>query len=95
MSASYWILMTLALLIVWGTWALSRKRVRFSYGSALVFTGWWFLAYLTLGWLPGLSYGSAVAAFVVIGVLFYALLQSGRAVVAHRRRIHSGQREGA
>ena len=77
-SPSYWILITLALFIIWASWALSRKRVSFSNGSALVFTAWWFLAYLTLGWLPTLSFDSAVAAFVIAAALFYALLVSAR-----------------
>lgn len=78
LSPSYWIVITLSLLIVWASWALSRKRVSFTYGSALVFTAWWFLSYLTLGWLPLLTFGSAIAAFVIAVALFYALLVSAR-----------------
>jgi len=84
-SASYWILITLALLIVWASWALSRGRVSFAYGSALLFSAWWFLAYLTLGLLPVIAFSSAVAAFVVATALFYALLQTTRFFLVRKR----------
>lgn len=77
-SASYWMLIALALLIILISWALSRRRVSFALGSAILFTGWWFLAYLTLGWFPGLSFMAAVAFFIVAAVVFYALLQYAR-----------------
>lgn len=78
LSASYWIFITLALLIVCTTWALSRHRISFSFGSAIVFTAWWFLAYFIIGWLPQLSFGAAVAFLVVATAIFYALLHYGR-----------------
>ncbi len=78
LSPSYWISIALALLIIGVTWALSRHRISFALGSALVFSAWWLLAYLTIGQLPALSFGSAVALFVVATVLFYGLLQYGR-----------------
>ncbi|HQT82960.1 MAG TPA: hypothetical protein PLW99_02315, partial [Candidatus Paceibacterota bacterium] len=49
LSTSYWMLITLVFLIIGASWALSRRRVSFSLGSAFLFAGWWFLAYLTLG----------------------------------------------
>jgi hypothetical protein len=77
-TPSYWILISLSLLTVWGSWALSRRRVSFAYGSAIVFSAWWFLAYLTLGWLPPFTFGAAVAAFIIVTALFYALLRTLR-----------------
>lgn len=78
LSASYWISIALSLLIICTTWALSRKRISFSFGSAIVFTAWWFLAYLTIGWLPPLSFGSAVALLVLATAVFYVFLHYGR-----------------
>lgn len=78
LSASYWILIMLAFLVISISWALSQKRISFALGSALIFAGWWFLAYLTLGVMPPLSFGAAVAFFVVATVLFYAILSYGR-----------------
>ena len=78
LMANYWILIVLALLITLVSWALSRKRISFALGSAVAFTGWWFLAYLTLGQIPPLSFGAAVAFFVVATAIFYALLQYAR-----------------
>lgn len=78
LTASYWTVIVLALLIIGVSWALSRHRISFELGSAAVFTAWWFLAYLTFGWLPLLSFGAAVAFYVVATVIFYALLASAR-----------------
>ncbi len=78
LTASYWILIALALLIVGISWALSRRRISFSLGTAALFTAWWFLAYLTLGWLPLISFGAATAFFLVATMIFYAVLQGAR-----------------
>lgn len=78
LTASYWTLITLALTIIAVSLALSRRRISFALGSAMVFTGWWFLIFLTLGQVPALSFGAAVAAYVVITGLFYGMLHYTR-----------------
>lgn len=78
LSAGYWTLVALAFLIISVSWALSRRRISFALGSALVFTAWWFLAYLTLGQLHPLSFGAAVAFFTVATVIFYGILAVAR-----------------
>jgi hypothetical protein len=78
LSASYWILIMLAFLVISVTWALSQRHISFALGSAAVFTGWWFLAYLLLGAFPPLSFTTAVAFFVVATVIFYVILRYGR-----------------
>ena len=57
LTTSYWILIALALFIIFLSWALARKKIPFALGSAAVFTAWWFLAYLALGLIPSLSFG--------------------------------------
>lgn len=84
-TASYWTLVTFALLIVYVSWALSRKHLSFALGSAIAFTAWWFLAYLTIGWMPVLSFGATVAFFVIATGIFYAILQYAR-FLAHPKR---------
>ncbi len=78
LSPTYWTLITLSVLLIGVSWALSRGRISFALGSAAVFTAWWFLAYLTIGWLPPLTFGGAVAFFVVATAIFYAVFQYGR-----------------
>ena len=78
LTASYWILIGLALIIVYASWALSRGKISFALGSAIAFTGWWFLGYLTLGRLPVSSFGAAVALYVVAVAVFYGLLRYAR-----------------
>jgi len=85
LTTSYWILIVLALLVTWTSWALSRGRISFKLGSAIAFTGWWFLVFLTLGQIPPLSFGAVVAFFVVATVVFYALLQYLRFLLAHKK----------
>jgi hypothetical protein len=74
--ASYWSMMTLALAVIWASWALSRRRIAFWLGSAIAFTGWWMMALLSLGRLPLLTYGATmalavVACAIVAGILAY------------------------
>ncbi|MFA6414646.1 MAG: hypothetical protein WC217_02155 [Candidatus Paceibacterota bacterium] len=78
LSGSYWLLIVLAILVTAASWALSRKQIPFALGSAVVFTGWWFLTFLTFGQVPVLSFGSAAAFFIVATAIFYAVLQYGR-----------------
>jgi len=72
-TASYWILIALALLIISVSRALVRHSISFPVGSATLFTAWWFLVYLSFGWFS-LSFGAAVMSFVVTAAIFYALL---------------------
>jgi hypothetical protein len=84
LTASYWTFISLSLLIVAVTWALSRKRLPFSIGSASAFTAWWFLAYLALGKLPALSFGASVGLYIVATVVLYALLRYTRFLLIAR-----------
>lgn len=84
LTSTYWTLIVFALLIVYVSWALSRGRISFGLGSALAFTAWWFLAYLTLGWLPPLSFGATLAFFVVATGVFYAILSYARMLAKPR-----------
>jgi hypothetical protein len=78
LSTSYWTSVMLAFLIIGTSWALSRHRISFALGSAISFTAWWFLAYLTFGQLPALSFGATVAFLAVATALFYVVLKSAR-----------------
>ena len=78
LTPSYWTLIVLALLIIYVSWALSRHHLSFALGSALLFTAWWFLAYLTVGWMPMLSFTATVAFFVIATGIFYAILKYAR-----------------
>lgn len=73
-TAGYWTLSLLAFALIWISWALSRGRIVPALGAAAVFAAWWFLAYLALGFFPRLSFGAALALFVVSTAVLYALL---------------------
>jgi len=77
LTPSYWTAIAIALLIITISWALSRKHISFKLGSASIFTAWWFLVYLSFGWLP-LSFGAAVMSFIIATAIFYALLYYAR-----------------
>lgn len=89
LSAGYWIFIMFALLIISISWALSRRRISFALGSATVLTAWWFLVYLTLGWLVPFSFGSAVMSFIVATAVIYAILHYARMLAVHTRH-HDG-----
>ena len=84
-TSTYWTLITFSLLVVYASWALSRKHISFALGSAIAFTAWWFLAYITIGWMPPLSFGGTVGFFVVATGIFYAILQYARMLATPRR----------
>ena len=73
-TAGYWVFMMLAFLIIGITWALSCRQVSFEIGSAVALSAWWLLAFITFGWLSA-SFGSAVALYVVLTVIVYALIR--------------------
>ena len=81
LTPRYWVLTVFTLLIVYVSWALSRQRISFALGSAIAFTAWWFLAYLTIGLIPSLSFGATVAYFIVATAIFYAILTYTRMLV--------------
>jgi len=83
-TTSYWTSIALASLIIGISWALSRGKISFALGSAAVFTAWWFLTYLMFGWLPPFSFGSAVALYVVLTAIFYALFHYIRLFALHK-----------
>jgi len=78
LTTSYWALMLLAFLIIYVSWALSRQRISFALGSALAFTAWWFLAYLTFGWMPALTFTAISAFFIIAAGIFYFILTYAR-----------------
>jgi O-antigen/teichoic acid export membrane protein len=80
LSASYWVFIALALLIISVSSALARHRASFKLASASLFTAWWFLVFLSFGWLS-LSFGAAVMSFVVATAIFYAVLHFSRILV--------------
>jgi len=90
LTSSYWSFIGLALLVTTLSWALSRKRVSFGLGSAAIFMAWWFLAYLTLGRFPPLSFGASIALYVVATGAFYGLLCLLRYLMtpAERKALH-------
>ncbi len=75
LMSEYWLLVLGALLIVAVSWALSRKVISFALGSAVLFTAWWFLTYLTLGAFSVTSFGAVIGFFIVAIVIFYGVLQ--------------------
>ncbi len=79
LTSSYWTLSILALVVIGVSSALARKRISFALASAILFTAWWFLVYLSFGWLA-LSFGAAAMAFIVASVIFYAALSYTRIV---------------
>lgn len=77
-TASYWILIALSALILLVSWLMSRKYLRFSVGSSVAFSAWWFLVYLTAGQLPAATTGATILFFVAATVVFMLALTANR-----------------
>jgi len=84
LTDSYWILMVLSLIVIGVSWALSHKHMSFFVATAIAFTAWWFLVYLTFGQLPTDTFGATMAFFVVAAVIFSGILFSNRKLSTHR-----------
>lgn len=86
LMTSYWVFIALAFLVTVVSWALSRGRISFALGSAVAFTGWWFLAFLTLGQVPELSFGAMTMFFIIATAIFYALLSYARMLLVPKAK---------
>lgn len=74
LTSAYWTFISLALIVIATSWAISRQRVNYALGSAAIFSGWWLIAGYAFGVVPFLSFASAMALYVIgTGVLYYAL----------------------
>jgi len=78
LTANFWELTMLSLIVIAGAWALSRKKVPFALGSAALFTAWWFVTFLLLGKVSDLSFGAVLASYLVIGAIIYMVLHYAR-----------------
>lgn len=83
LSSGYWMLMGVALLIITISSRIARRDIRFGMGTAILFTSWWFLSFLSLGWLT-LTIGSAIASLLVTTVVFYGILSYIRLLSARQ-----------
>jgi hypothetical protein len=78
LTSGYWLEMTLVLLIITASWALSRRRIAFWLGSSAAFAAWWYLALLDLGMAPALGYGASLAVYVLATAIIAAILSYAR-----------------
>ena len=81
LTPSYWTLIALALTIVSVCNALARGKISYPLASASLYGAWWFLVYLSFGWLA-LSFGAAVMSFVIATAIFYAVLYWARLIAS-------------
>lgn len=75
LTGSYWMSISLALLVIAFSWALSRRRAPFALSSAAVFSGWWFLTFISLNRAAEITFGEGVAFYVVTTAVLYAILR--------------------
>ena len=87
LTDSYWTFILCALFVIGISWALARKRISHTLGSTLVFTGWWFLSYISLGLFPTISFGGSLAFFIVSAALFYGVFMGLRTYAIHSRQV--------
>jgi hypothetical protein len=84
LTSGYWIEMGLVFAIIFFAWALSRKIIRFAISSGAIFTGWWFIALLSFEQLPDMTFGAAVAFYVVVAGIITAFLAYLRTMVMRK-----------
>ncbi len=79
LSTPYWFEMFIILALIIASWLRFHGRIPFWAGSAVAFTGWWYLVGMNLGYIPVESFFAAVIGFIVSiavisGVFGYARL---------------------
>jgi len=82
-TSGYWMQTLLAVVIIWSTWALSRRRVTFAVGAGTAFSAWWFIALMNLGQVPALSFGALLMYYIVASIIIVAVLYYLRSLYPH------------
>lgn len=88
LSALYWISNALALVVIFASLAHARSPKPSALVFAVIAIGWMFLFLGAAGWLSGLSFGAAVAAYVVCTGAGYGLIEYGRFLASPRHHSH-------
>ena len=78
LTSAYWTLMTITLAVILSSWALSRRKVSFVIGSAVAFTGWWFITLLSFAQFPPMSFGASLALYIVAVAIIGVVLAYAR-----------------
>ena len=84
LSQSYWILMGLVFVIIFFSWALSRRQVGFTLASAAIFTAWWYVVLHLVGYVPTANFGEAVALFTVLTALVAGVVKYARVITTEK-----------
>lgn len=84
LTESYWLLVALTLLVILMSWVMSRRYLSLAIGSAISFTAWWFLLYLTTGQLTTGTVAATATYFAIAAVLVFIILQVGRRLTFSR-----------
>lgn len=78
LTAAYWTEMALVFVIIYASWAMSKRIISFTLGSAAVFSAWWYVALLVFGKMPALSFGASLALYAVSTAILFGLLLYAR-----------------
>lgn len=83
LTGGYWLFMIISLGVVYVAKRLAEGRIAHLTGSAVLFSAWWFLAYLSFGLVPALPFGALVALYVFASVVLFGVLQYVRSFFIH------------
>lgn len=82
LTATYWFEMLVILVLILVSWMRFHGRVPFWVGSAIAFTGWWYLVGISLGYVPVTNFMAASIGFIVSALIIAGIFSYAR-VVAH------------
>jgi uncharacterized membrane protein YhdT len=77
LTAPFWTIQILTLLILLMGYIISKKEATWAIGSGIIFTAWWMVLFIDLGFTNSLGYAELfiiyiIAAAIVSGILWYA-----------------------
>ena len=84
LAAPFWALQTLTLLIIATGWLLSKRRIAWWLGSAMVLTAWWVMLFIDLGSFNTSSFLTLVFEYILVTGLVAGLLSYAR---MHMRKL--------
>jgi hypothetical protein len=86
LSAPFWALQTLTLLVLFFAWLLSRKNAEWWFVSAAILTGWWMMLLIDLGYLQQfqLTYFMYLLLYFVVSLVLSGVLSYIRILLTPR-----------
>jgi hypothetical protein len=84
LSAPFWSMQILTVFIVLAGYAISRNHTPWAVGSGIIFTAWWMILFIDLGFTNTFSYVALFTTFIIAAAIISAILWYARRLFSPR-----------